>query len=228
MKSLAVLELTAATLLAQSGQPSVPPTGSVCGRILDADTGGPIPGVSVRLLAVGSPPVETHTDAQGNYKFADVNPGPHPIALGLSSSNGVRQIGVGPGEAVTGVDFRIRLNGEISARNYDENKDPVVALQVHVIMREYQGGAIRYFTLETAVDSQQRRYVRDLPGFSNAAQFTHWVTTAVSANACGWTRRLTGRRLNRRFSGDGDGRGGPDGTYRYGEGSGPVFFIGLI
>jgi hypothetical protein len=95
-------------------------------------------------------------------------------------------------------------------------------------MKKAQRAAAILLILETAVDSQQRQYVRDLPIFSNAAQFTHWVTTAVSANACGWTRRLTGRRLNRRFSVHGDGRGGPDGTYRYGEGSGPVFFIGLI
>jgi hypothetical protein len=41
------------------------------------------------------------------------------------------------------------------------------------------------FILETAVDSQRRRQVRDQSGFSTAAHFTQWVTNATAANTCG-------------------------------------------
>jgi hypothetical protein len=39
--------------------------------------------------------------------------------------------------------------------------------------------------LKTAVDSQLCRQVAGLYRFSTAAQFTQWVTTAISANTCG-------------------------------------------
>ena len=37
---------------------------------------------------------------------------------------------------------------------------------------------------KTAVDSRRCRQVRDLSGFSTAAQFTKWVTTAIPSNPC--------------------------------------------
>jgi hypothetical protein len=45
--------------------------------------------------------------------------------------------------------------------------------------------AILCLNLETAVDSQRRRQVRDQSGFSTAAHFTQWVTNATAANTCG-------------------------------------------
>ena len=48
-----------------------------------------------------------------------------------------------------------------------------------------RGVKFRSFTLRTAVDSQRCRQVRDTSEFSTAAQFTHWVTTAIAANTCG-------------------------------------------
>ena len=41
-----------------------------------------------------------------------------------------------------------------------------------------------YITLKTAIDSQHCRQVRDLTGFSTAAQFTQWVINAIAANTC--------------------------------------------
>jgi hypothetical protein len=146
MKSPAILLLSAAALLAQSNAPTPPPTSTVSGRIIDADSGAPIPDVGVGILGRASASVDVRTDAQGYYRFTDVTPGPQQVIALVPSANSTRVIDVEPGIAVTSVDFRVRLAGEISGRIYDEDKDPVVALQVHVVMREYEGGSVHYFT----------------------------------------------------------------------------------
>jgi hypothetical protein len=45
--------------------------------------------------------------------------------------------------------------------------------------------ALVAINLKTAVDRRRCRQVRDLYGFPTAAQFTRWVTTAVSASTWG-------------------------------------------
>jgi hypothetical protein len=50
---------------------------------------------------------------------------------------------------------------------------------------QYWSKAAPPINLKTAVDSQRCRQDRDLYGFSTAAQFTQWVTTAIAANTCG-------------------------------------------
>jgi hypothetical protein len=146
MRFLMILSLTTAGLLAQdpAPPPAPPPPGSVSGRVIDADTNAPIPDIQVR--ASGPATDIVRTDEKGYYKLTGLKPGPLWIAVRAAGAGSTMPVNVMSDAELRGVDFRVRQDGEISGRVYDENKDPIIALQVHVIMREYQGGAIRYFT----------------------------------------------------------------------------------
>ena len=54
----------------------------VAGRVAD-DTGAPLPGASVELIAAGGRPRVTATDADGRYAFEDVARGTYTIAVAL-------------------------------------------------------------------------------------------------------------------------------------------------
>jgi len=135
MKVPAILALAGLALLAQTA-----PTGSVSGRVLDADSGA----------AIADFPVENNvrTDTHGYYKLTGLKPGLFEIRLRgqrVWPELNVTTVNVIAGQEVTGVDLRVRLDGEISGRVLDQNKDPVSGVPVHVIGREYYAGALRYF-----------------------------------------------------------------------------------
>ena len=137
MKLTVTLALAAIALLAQSDAP----TGSVSGRVLDADSGE----------AIADFPVENHvrTDAKGYYKLVGLKPGPFQISLRgerVWPELAVRAVTVEAGKELTGVDLRIRLDGEISGRVVDQNKEPVGGMPVRAIGREYYAGGLHYFT----------------------------------------------------------------------------------
>lgn len=137
MKLLVNLTMAALALLA----PADTPTGSVSGHVLDADSGAPIPDF----------PVANHvrTDARGYYKLTGLKPGPFRIALlgeRVWPELIERSVNVEAGAELTGVDLPIRLDGEVSGRVVDQNKDPVAGVPVRLIGREYSAGALRYFT----------------------------------------------------------------------------------
>ena len=69
MKLLVNLTMAALALLA----PADAPTGSVSGRVLDADSGAPIPDFPVAN--------NVRTDARGFYRLTGLKPGPFRIAL---------------------------------------------------------------------------------------------------------------------------------------------------
>lgn len=136
MKLPVTLALAAIALLAQSDAP----TGSVSGRVLDADSGE----------AIADFPVENHvrTDAKGYYKLVGLKPGPFQISLRgerVWPELAVRAVTVEAGKELTGVDLRIRLDGDISGRVVDQNKEPVGGMPVRAIGREYYAGGLHYF-----------------------------------------------------------------------------------
>jgi hypothetical protein len=63
------------------------------------------------------------------------------------------------GLELTGVDFLIRGNAEISGKILDQNKEPVPGLSVRLIAREYSLGALRYVFASAAQTDDQGEYV---------------------------------------------------------------------
>jgi hypothetical protein len=144
--------LTAATiaLIAQTPQS----TGSVSGRVIDADSGAGIPDFPVEQ--------KVRTDAQGYFKITGIKPGRFEIRLfgdrvwpELSST----LVNVVAGQEVTGVKIPVLLDGEMSGRVLDQNKDPISAVPVLAIGREYYGGALRYFTESGTTTNDRGEFV---------------------------------------------------------------------
>jgi hypothetical protein len=143
MKCALLLVTAPIMLLAQATQT----TGSVSGRVIDADSGAGIPDFPV--------PENIRTDAQGYFRITGVKPGPFWIQLqGWPEFTSVR-VNVIAGQEVAGVQIPIRLDGEISGRVFDQDKDPISGVPVLAIGREYYAGALRYFT-ETGTTTNDR------------------------------------------------------------------------
>jgi outer membrane receptor protein involved in Fe transport len=70
-----LLVVVSVPVFAQSGT-------QVTGKITD-ETGGALPGVTVELIASGSQPLETVTDATGQYTFDNVPPGTYQLSMRL-------------------------------------------------------------------------------------------------------------------------------------------------
>ncbi len=131
-------------LLAQAATQDQTP-GSISGRMIDAETGQPIAGAVLFLSGRnGTPQGSTRTDEHGDYKFSGLPPGPHALIRSLYFGNDYRNLQLEPGGSLT-VNYRILQEGEISGRVYDENKDPIVGMPVHIVLSEYEGGMLRHF-----------------------------------------------------------------------------------
>lgn len=137
MKLAVILAMAPIALLAQTP----PATGSVSGRIIDADSGA----------GIADFPVEQHvrTDARGYYKITGLKPGRFEIRLfgeRMWPELSTTMVNVIAGQETTGVDIPVRLDAEISGRVLDQDKEPVSGVPVYAIGQEYYGGAVRSFT----------------------------------------------------------------------------------
>ena len=130
-------------LMAQAAQQQ---NGTVSGQAIDAESGQPIAGLPLFLFGPnGSPGPSMRTDDRGNYKFADVAPGQHALMRTLYFGSDYQNFMLDAGGSVT-INYRILQEGEISGRVYDENKDPIAGMPVHIVMSQYEGGLLRYLT----------------------------------------------------------------------------------
>ena len=67
-----------ALTLSSSGQAG----STLSGRVVDADSGAPVPRMVVKLhAATGGAPAETLTDTDGRYTFPNVKPGKYAIEV---------------------------------------------------------------------------------------------------------------------------------------------------
>ncbi len=152
-------------LSAQTQPPTPPPSGSISGIVKDADSGGPIRDAQVAVRA-GNKTVSATSGADGRYKLNDVPPGDYSVRavtayqgqMGFGSSR-TRQVAVGPGQDVEGIDFPLAVFAKISGKVVDENKEPIPDITVMVIAREYRLGALRYvFTFGSARTDDRGQY----------------------------------------------------------------------
>jgi hypothetical protein len=134
-----ITALLGVSLLAQAP----PTTGSISGRVIDADTKLPLGGVQVGSRETG----RVATDADGRYVLRNVAAG--PASVWVQETNGgytnmtltpPRKVVVAGGRETSGVDFRTRLDARISGRVVDENGEPLQGIRVSFIERTYPDG----------------------------------------------------------------------------------------
>src|SRR5580765_208396 len=164
--------LFSATVLAQAP----PATGTISGRVSDADAKLPLAGVQVAVHVNSRETGRVATDADGRYVLRNVPAGPATVMVQETNGGYLSMTLTQPREVVvvaeretSSVDFRTRLDAQISGRVVDDNGEPLQGIRVSVIERTYPDGRNVFETgelsprvLRTAVTDDRGAYeVRD-------------------------------------------------------------------
>ncbi len=128
-------------------------TARIKGRVLAADTGGPVRRAIVRLSAPDLRDQRSSTtDADGRYDISDLPSGTYYI---IASKNGFlvtscgsaragfdgKPVKVGDGEVATNVNIILTRGGVIAGRVLDEFGDPLPGASVRVYRSQASGGS---------------------------------------------------------------------------------------
>jgi hypothetical protein len=109
--------------------------GTVSGQVIDADSREPLADVEVGTVKGGW----VRTDAAGRYAVT-LSPGRHALWIrGHYIASAVTpsvSLDIEPGSKTTGIDFRVRLESEISGRVVDEQGRPVAGADVVAVIRK--------------------------------------------------------------------------------------------
>jgi hypothetical protein len=138
---LPLLVLIATGLLAQNAPQGV--TGSVSGRVFDADTNLPLADVKLHAVVDRMAGTPATTDAQGRYRFEHLPPGNRSIEVydgNLGPSSTAPQTVTVIGGRDVQADFHTRLFGQVSGRVLDDEGNPIAGMQVTANWKEYDGG----------------------------------------------------------------------------------------
>lgn len=195
MRSLQVLlwMVAAAAAMAQTpANQTAAATASVSGVVKDAVTGQPLRDYTVStnvnatwvgntiLMNSSTREVSATTDQQGRYKLSDLPAGEYRIDVRDTrrfASQTTKRIALA-GHDLEGIDFNIMVNGTITGKVVDENKDPVPGMSVYLVSREYYLGSLG------------RSFNRS-PG-PTTAESTHWSGCAPGGSTSFWRRRSSG------------------------------------
>ncbi|MCX6632042.1 MAG: carboxypeptidase-like regulatory domain-containing protein [Candidatus Solibacter sp.] len=152
MKRLTLLVLCAALAAAQDKPADQEAKlGRIAGTVTAGSGGPPMKDVEIHVNRNTPQAKMAVTDQQGRYAIGDVAPGQIRISASAPDSSGrvgfgpgdTRQITLAAGQELNGVDFRLVIQGRISGKVVDENREPVVGLAVFLVAREYSHGALR-------------------------------------------------------------------------------------
>ena len=144
---LSVMTTSTAVRIQEAG------TGSISGRIVDMDTGQPLPGARIGNRQTGW----AVTEVDGRYILRNVAAG--PATVWVQEANGgytnmtltpAKRVNVVAGGEVRGVDFRTRLDGQISGRVLDGNGEPIPGIRVSAVELLYGGTRTDFGTGELA------------------------------------------------------------------------------
>jgi hypothetical protein len=130
---------------------------SVSGVVKDSVTGEPLANYIV-TTSVKATEVRSTTDDQGHYKLSDLPPGSYRIDVDHPQSFGhtlTRQITLAS-QDLEGIDFSFVVEGSITGKVVDENREPVPGIMVSLVSREYYLGAIGYFFPGIASETNDR------------------------------------------------------------------------
>lgn len=168
---LLVAGLLAASVSAQTQEPQTTGTAAMSGRVVDAETGQPVPGAIVKigpragfydqrgkrtvfLTAISSSDRLGMTDVAGRFVFEELAPGMPIIVVDapgyLVSAYGqhgpdtpVRQVHIADGQRLTDLVIRAWRGGVITGIVRDEAGEPVVDAPVQILRRRFEAGARR-------------------------------------------------------------------------------------
>ena len=148
-----VLTLAATTATGQQAPPRDvgPPrsaatptgTGSIVGRVIDAESGTPLRRVEIVATQFNRPQLTAWTDDDGRYALTGVDAGVWQLAAGKSGyvrqlwgqarpANAPRPLNVRP-DASIGADFTLVRAGAIGGRIYDEYGEPLAGVRVQIL-----------------------------------------------------------------------------------------------
>ncbi len=152
MKLLTALALCVAVAATQDkDRDAAPQLGRIAGTVTAGGGGPPMKGVEIHVNRNTPQAKMAVTDQQGSYVIRDVAPGELRITANAPDASGGigfgpnanRLVTLGPGQELTGVDFHMVIQGRISGKVVDQNREPVVGLAVFLVAREYSHGALR-------------------------------------------------------------------------------------
>jgi hypothetical protein len=144
-------------------------TSSVSGVVKDAVTGQPLRDYAVSthvnatwvgntiLMNAKTREASATTDEQGRYKLSDLPAGEYRIQARSAQrfgSQATKHIALA-GRDLDGIDFNIMVDGIITGKIVDENKDSVPGMTVSLVAREYFLGALGSF-LQSMVQTNDR------------------------------------------------------------------------
>jgi protocatechuate 3,4-dioxygenase beta subunit len=127
--------LVMAVLVAQGAGQT---TGSISGRVFDADTKAPLSNVRVRTQAASA-----MTDSEGRYILSNIPPGKQSVGIEDGSlttrPTASQTVAVMAGRNISGIDFQARLLAQVSGRVLDAGGNPITGIQVTATRKEYDG-----------------------------------------------------------------------------------------
>jgi hypothetical protein len=169
-KAVMIGLLTAAAAFSQTGAAGIT-NSAVSGTVKDTGTGEPLENytvsTSVHVTWVGNAVVQsadtkdvkTTTDAHGHYRLGDLPPGEYRIKAGNAPGSGKTKHLVLAGQDLDNIDFNIAVDGTISGKVIDENKEPVSGLTVYLVSKEYYLGSVGYYPKSTARTDDRGEYI---------------------------------------------------------------------
>jgi hypothetical protein len=163
-----------------------PSTGIIRGRVVAADTGGPLGRVRLALSApeVGKPSFTT-TDGQGRYEFALLPAARYTLAASksgyLSLPFGQRRafeagtpIEIGDAQVLEKIDLALPRGGVITGRVIDEVGEPVAGARMSAMRPRYSEGGRQLVGVGRAVETDDRGEYR----LFGLAPGSYYVSTA--------------------------------------------------
>jgi hypothetical protein len=131
-RHLLALLLLLTPLVVAPGQEVI--KGAIEGQVIDAVNGTPVPGVTVGLFGRHQPPPAT-TDEKGRFRFADLEPRPHGVAVWAGSGYVARKriVTVNPGPEATRIDVKVYKSPVVAGRVRDRRGRPVPGAMVAAV-----------------------------------------------------------------------------------------------
>lgn len=173
--------------------------GVIRGRVLDADSGEPLAGVTVRVdttkvafvqgqfsLAPGEASDGFAVTAEdGRYTLRRVPAGARVVTAvspkGIFNEVRVRRQ-VGAGQTMEDCDLRMRNPATVSGRVFDEKGEPLAGVQIHVVAVEYHAGAARQYLRPGGVTDENGEYRMEYaPAGRNFRLMAYWVPPGFNA-----------------------------------------------
>jgi uncharacterized GH25 family protein len=147
------------------------PNAAISGTVRDAATGKPLAGFNVStdvnatwmndtiFQTADTRQVHAVTDENGRYLLSDLPPATYRLQTRGADFGSSRERRVTlAGRELDNMDFRVKVDGTISGRVLDENKEPVPGITVYLISREYYYGILGYFIKGSGLANDRGEY----------------------------------------------------------------------